>query len=213
MALLEEIAELKAVLPEHAAGSGSRKRFRCTGGSAAIARSAVRRRILPRRPDPLYHGGTHAGGAANGEKSLFVADALTNPAHIRFALKVTLAAMICYLIYSGLGWPGISTAFVTCCFIALENTEATLRKGWLRLIGCAGGGLCGYLAIIFLIPHMESIIGSLVLLTVAGCALAGWVAAGTDRISYGGCRPPSLFLCASFKASRRIRTSPSCATG
>jgi multidrug resistance protein MdtO len=103
--------------------------------------------------------------------------------------------MACYFIYSGLGWPGISTAFVTCCFIALENTEATMRKGWLRLLGCAAGGLAGYLVIIFLIPHMESIT-SLVLLTVAGTALTGWVAAGTDRISYAGLQAAfAFFLC------------------
>ncbi len=72
---------------------------------------------------------------AKPRKPLFVADAFTNPAHARFALKVTLAAMSCYVLYTGLDWPGIHTAFITCCFIALENTGASLRKGWLRLTG------------------------------------------------------------------------------
>jgi multidrug resistance protein MdtO len=129
---------------------------------------------------------------------LFNPDAFTNPAHVRFALKVTLAAMTCYLIYSGLDWPGISTAFVTCCFIALENTAATIRKGWLRLTGCATGGLLGYFAIIVLIPHMESI-ASLVLLTAAGAALAGWVTAGTDRVSYGGLQGAFAFYMCIFQ--------------
>jgi multidrug resistance protein MdtO len=134
-------------------------------------------------------------GAVKVKKSLFVADAFTNPSHVRFALKVTLAAMICYVIYSGLDWPGISTAFVTCCFIALENTGATIRKGWLRLVGCVCGGGAGYFALFFLIPQMESIT-SLLFLMAAGAALAGWVAAGTDRISYAGLQGAfAFFLC------------------
>ena len=192
--LLAEIAELKSALPETRPTLGARKtpeshadlpQLRELHFAAESFRDGLIRYITEETP----HTPSHA------KKPLFVAEALTNPKHVRFALKVTLAAMVCYLIYSGLNWPGISTAFVTCCFIALENTEATMRKGWLRLLGCAGGGLCGYFAIIFLIPHMESI-ASLILLTAAGAALAGWVAAGTDRISYAGLQGAfAFFLC------------------
>jgi len=55
----------------------------------------------------------------------------------------------------------------------------------LRLAGCAAGGLLGFLSIMFLVPHMESI-ASLALLIAAVSALAGWVAAGSERIAYGG---------------------------
>ena len=119
------------------------------------------------------------------KESLFVPDALTNLSYARFALKVTLAAMTCYFIYTGLDWWGIHTAFITCCFIALESTGASLRKGWLRLVGCAIGGLLGFLSIMYFIPHMESIV-SLVLLVSAVTALAAWVAAGSERIAYAG---------------------------
>ena len=134
------------------------------------------------------------------KKPLFVPDAFTNPTYIRFALKVTLAAMSCYFIYSGLdwGWPGIHTAFITCCFIALENTGATMRKGWLRLIGCSIGGLLGFLAIMYLVPHMESIV-SLVLLVAAVSMLAGWVAAGSERISYAGLQMAFAFYMCIFQ--------------
>ena len=47
---------------------------------------------------------------AKRKKPLFVADAFTNPAHVHFALKVTPAAMACYVIYTGLDWPGLHTA-------------------------------------------------------------------------------------------------------
>jgi len=32
---------------------------------------------------------------------LFASDAFTNPAHVHFALKVTLVAMFCYIVYEG----------------------------------------------------------------------------------------------------------------
>src|SRR4030095_1422601 len=89
--------------------------------------------VYPADPKSLSH--------PKPNKGLFVPDAWTNPNHVRFGLKVALAAMSCYVLYMALDWPGISTAFVTCCFIALESTEATLRKDRLRLAGCASGGL------------------------------------------------------------------------
>jgi multidrug resistance protein MdtO len=132
---------------------------------------------------------------APARKSLFSPDAFTNPSHLRFALKVTLAAMLCYLIYSGLDWPGISTSFITCCFVALGNTGATIYKSWLRFFGCVLGGLAGYAAIILLIPHMESIT-ALIFLTAAGSALAGWIAAGSERIAYAGLQAAfAFYLC------------------
>src|SRR6266513_1423525 len=73
-------------------------------------------------------------------KSLLVADAFTNPAHVHFALKVTLAAMFCYILYSAIDWSGIHTAFITCTFISLETSGATSHKGVLRIVGCLIGG-------------------------------------------------------------------------
>jgi multidrug resistance protein MdtO len=191
--LLAEIAEIRAALPQRQPGLGPKK-------SDPTPADLPQLRELQFAADSFRDGliryiTEETASAATARRPLFVPDAFSNPSHLRFALKVTLAAMTCYVIYNGLGWPGISTAFVTCCFIALENTEATIRKGWLRLIGCATGGFFGYLAIILLIPHMESIT-SLVLLTVAWSMFAGWIAAGTDRISYGGLQAAlAFFLC------------------
>jgi hypothetical protein len=152
--------------------------------------------VLPADPRPgASHSARPPPGVPKTKKSLFFPDAFTNPAHVRFALKVSLAAMSCYIIYCALDWPGIRTAFITCCFIALESTEATMRKAWLRLSGCAVGGLLGFLAIMYLVPHMESIV-SLCLLTAAGTALAGWVAAGSPRIAYAGLQIAlAFFMC------------------
>jgi uncharacterized membrane protein YccC len=130
-------------------------------------------------------------------KKLFVPDAFTNPAHVRFALKVTLAAMFCYIFYTGVNWFGIHTAFITCTFIALETTGATLYKGILRAVGCIIGGLLALFSILVLIPHMETI-ASLVVLVACVSAIAGWVATGSERIAYAGLQMAFAFFYALF---------------
>jgi uncharacterized membrane protein YccC len=131
-------------------------------------------------------------------KSLFVPDALTNPAHVQFALKVTFAAMFCYIVYMAIDWSGIHTAFITCTFIALESTEATIYKGTLRIVGCIIGGALALFSIVFLMPHMETI-ASLVVLVACASAIAGWVATGSERISYAGLQIAFAFFYSVFQ--------------
>src|SRR5881227_979465 len=131
-------------------------------------------------------------------RRLLVADVFTNPAHVRFALKVTLAAMFCYILYSAIDWSGIHTAFITCTFIALESTEATLYKGTLRIVGCVIGGALALFSIVFLIPHMETI-ASLVVLVACAAAIAGWVATGSERINYAGLQIAFAFFYSVFQ--------------
>jgi uncharacterized membrane protein YccC len=131
-------------------------------------------------------------------KSLFVSDAFTNPAHVYFALKVTLAAMFCYIFYMAIDWSGIHTALITCTFIALESTGATLHKGVLRIGGCVIGGALALFTIVFLMPHMVTI-ASLVVVVACASAIAGWVATGTERISYGGLQIAFAFFYSVFQ--------------
>jgi len=128
----------------------------------------------------------------------FVSDAFTNPAHVHFALKVTFAAMFCYIVYEAIDWSGIHTAFITCTFIALESTEATLYKGTLRFVGCVIGGALALFSIVFLMPHMETI-ASLVVVVACASAIAGWVAAGSERISYAGLQLAFAFFYSVFQ--------------
>src|SRR5438105_886278 len=131
-------------------------------------------------------------------KSLFAPDAFTNPAHVHFALKVTLAAMFCYIVYEAIDWSGIHTALITCTFIALETTGATLHKGVLRIGGCAIGGTLALSAIVFLMPHMDTI-ASLVVVVACASAIAGWVATGTALISYAGLQMAFAFFYSVFQ--------------
>src|SRR4026209_918797 len=131
-------------------------------------------------------------------KSFFVSDAFTNPAHVHFALKVTFAAMFCYIVYEGIDWSGIHTAFITCTFIALESTGATLHKGVLRIGGCVIGGALALFTIVFLMPHMETI-ASLVVVVACASAVAGWVATGSEMISYAGLQMAFAFFYSVFQ--------------
>jgi uncharacterized membrane protein YccC len=131
-------------------------------------------------------------------KSFFVSDAFTNPAHVHFALKVTFAAMFCYIFYMAIDWSGIHTALITCTFIALESTGATLHKGVLRIGGCVIGGALALFTIVFLMPHMDTI-ASLIVVVACASAIAGWVATGTELISYAGLQIAFAFFYSVFQ--------------
>jgi uncharacterized membrane protein YccC len=146
----------------------------------------------------LFLPDTAKTAARSKPKSLFVSDAFTNPAHVHFALKVTFAAMFCYIVYEAIDWTGIHTAFITCTFIALESTEATLYKGTLRMVGCVIGGALALFSIVFLMPHMETI-ASLVVLIACAAAIAGWLATGSERISYAGLQIAFAFFYSVFQ--------------
>src|SRR6201984_932959 len=146
--------------------------------------------FLPNTPNESSH--------SPKPKGLFVSDAFTNPAHVHFALKVTLAAMFCYIVYMAIVWSGIHTALITCTFIALETTGATLHKGILRIGGCVIGGALALLPIVFLMPHMETI-ASLVVVVACASAIAGWVATGSEMISYAGLQIAFAFFYSVFQ--------------
>jgi multidrug resistance protein MdtO len=136
-----------------------------------------------------------AGSPAPEHRSLFVADAFTNPAYVRYALKGALAVMICYVLQSATDWQGIRTCIITCLIVGLTSEGATIQKGTLRFAGAIVGGAMGFLAILFVIPHMESIT-SLVLVVGAGSAVAAWVYLGSARISYAGVQIAlAFFMC------------------
>jgi uncharacterized membrane protein YccC len=141
-----------------------------------------------------------AGPAAHSPKpkGFFVSDAFTNPAHVHFALKVTFAAMFCYIFYMAIDWSGIHTALITCTFIALESTGATLHKGVLRIGGCVIGGALALFTIVFLMPHMDTI-ASLIVVVACAAAIAGWVATGTELISYAGLQIAFAFFYSVFQ--------------
>jgi len=133
--------------------------------------------------------GTAAGKEAHdveeAPRRLLAADAFSNPEHIHFALKVTLAVMICYFVMNMTDWPGIHTCVITCFFVALGTVGDTLHKATLRFVGCLIGAGLGLGAILLLMPDMTDL-GDLFLLLAPVTLLAAWVGYGSERISYAG---------------------------
>jgi len=124
--------------------------------------------------------------AAPAEKrSLFLPDAFDNPEYVRFAIKGSLAALICYVCFIGFDYPGIYTSVITCFVVSLSTIGASNQKGVLRFGGAAVGGGMGLIALVYLFPNVDTI-GGFWLVFGAGTAVAAWVNFGTPRISYGG---------------------------
>jgi multidrug resistance protein MdtO len=122
---------------------------------------------------------------AESPERLLAADAFSNPEYAHFALKVTLAVMICYFVMSMTDWPGIHTCIITCFFVALGTVGDTLHKATLRFVGCLIGAGLGLGAILLLMPRMTDL-GDLFLLLAPITLLAAWVGYGSERISYAG---------------------------
>jgi multidrug resistance protein MdtO len=117
---------------------------------------------------------------------LLVEDAFTNPDHLKFALVGTTAAMLCYIIYVALDWPGISTAVTTCLLTALSNIGSSRQKQILRIGGAAFGGFVfGLGSQMFVLPYIDSITGLTVLFACV-TAISAYVATSSTRLSYAG---------------------------
>jgi multidrug resistance protein MdtO len=123
--------------------------------------------------------------AASAPRRLLAPDALTNPAYARFAFKVTLAVMLCYVGESLAGWPGIHTCIITCFFVSLDTVGETVHKATLRILGCLIGGALGIATILLLMPMMTDL-GDLLVVIAVVTFLAGWVSTGSERIAYAG---------------------------
>jgi len=122
----------------------------------------------------------------NVHQSLFATDAFSNPAHLQFAIRGSLAALVCYVTYTALDWPGLRSSVVTCLFTAVLTIGSSRQRQFLRLLGFIIGGIIfGMGAQIFVLPYIDSIVGFSLLFTLV-TAIAAWIATATPRISYLG---------------------------
>lgn len=117
---------------------------------------------------------------------IFATDAFTNPDHLKFAIRGTVATMLAYAVYTAIAWPGLSTAVATCIITALSTIGSSRQKQFLRLGGAViGGFVFGMGAQIFVLPYLDSIAGFTVLFAVV-TAISAWIATATPRLSYLG---------------------------
>ena len=114
------------------------------------------------------------------------ADALSNSEHLKFGLRGCFAATVCYLLYNGKEWPGISTAITTCFLTALSTIGSSHQKQLLRISGAiVGGVLLGVGAEVFILPGLDSIAG-FTLLFLAITVVSAWIMTSSPRLSYFG---------------------------
>ena len=115
----------------------------------------------------------------------FVQDTFTNMEHVTFALKVSLSALVCYIIFNALAWPGISTAVTTVLVAGLSSSGATNQKLIFRFLGSALGGVVfGLGCIIFLFPYVDTVTPFLIVVA-AVTFIAAWVSR-SPHFSYIG---------------------------
>jgi multidrug resistance protein MdtO len=105
---------------------------------------------------------------------LFLPGAFDSPQAVLYALKLTLAAAICYVIYNAIAWPGILTCVVTVLFTGLSSTGAMKQKQLYRFSGAAIGGIIAIITVSVFYPNMDSIT-SLVVLVAPVAFLSGWI--------------------------------------
>jgi multidrug resistance protein MdtO len=118
--------------------------------------------------------------------TLLARDAFSNSAHLQFGVKGAMAAMICYVFYTSVNWPGISTSATTCVFTALTTIGASRQKQILRFGGAmVGGFVFGLGAQIFILPYVDTIVGFTILFVVV-TAISAWIMTASPRISYFG---------------------------
>ena len=130
-------------------------------------------------------GALHEPAVLLEDDPMFVPDAWVNPSYMHVAVKTMLSTYICYTIYTGLSWPGIHTAMLTCIIVAVPGLGASTLKGTLRIGGCLTGSLAALVATVFIMPHLDTLTG-LLLMVVPVVAFSAWVTAGSERISYAG---------------------------
>jgi multidrug resistance protein MdtO len=115
---------------------------------------------------------------------LFLPEAFNTPVAVLYALKLTLAATICYVLYNAVAWRGILTCVVTVLFTGLSSTGSMRQKQLYRIAGAAVGGMLGIATVSLLYPNMDSIT-SLLVVVAAVSLLSGWILR-SPRMSYVG---------------------------
>ncbi len=150
-------------------------------------------RVLPEGHEEKAKGGLLKPGA------------LKNKDNLISGFKTTLAATICYGLYTGIDWPQIDTSVTTCIITTEESQGVEHLKQVLRLIGDSLAGILAIGSIAWIMPHLSSIAGLTALVGVV-TIVAGYVTLGSYKLAYGGRQLGYCFYLATL-TSTRIPTS------
>ena len=118
--------------------------------------------------------------------SEFVADALRNTEHIKFAVRGTLSALLCYLFYMSTGWMGLVSSTLTCTLTARRLTGGGRQRQTLRFAGFVlGAGVIGLGTEVFILPQLNTI-AEFALLFASVVWIGSWIATSGPRIAFAG---------------------------
>jgi multidrug resistance protein MdtO len=117
----------------------------------------------------------------------FVAAAVRNTEHIKFAVRGTLSALLCYVFYMSSGWMGLGTlSLLTCTLTARRLTGASRQRQSLRFAGFFfGAGVIGLGTEVFILPQLDTI-AEYALLFASVVWIGSWVATSGPRIAFSG---------------------------
>jgi multidrug resistance protein MdtO len=109
-----------------------------------------------------------------------------NAEHIKFAIRGTLSAFLCYVFYMSAGWMGLGPSIVTCILVARRLTGASRHRQVQRFAGfIVGAGVIGWGTEVFILPQLDSI-AEYALLFASVVWLGSWVATSGPRLSFAG---------------------------
>jgi multidrug resistance protein MdtO len=119
--------------------------------------------------------------------SEFFADAVRNTEHIKFAVRGTLSAFLCYVFYMSSGWMGLGTlSLLTCTLTARRLTGASRQRQSLRFAGFfLGAAVFGLGTEVFILPQLNTI-PEYALLFASVVWIGSWVATSGPRIAFSG---------------------------
>jgi multidrug resistance protein MdtO len=177
LAILRELHTNVTALDESVT---SGKPYRYVGAAAPEERSAVDlvpalaelQRALHAYADLIASGAEP--GKPSAREPMLAPDAWTNPAYMRFSLKTLLAVLVCYVFYNAVDWQGIHTIMLTCVIVALPSLGASTQRALLRLAGAVVGSALALFMVVFVVPHLDDIVG-LLLMTLPVVAFAAWI--------------------------------------
>jgi multidrug resistance protein MdtO len=129
----------------------------------------------------------HSPAAApTASMSEFVADALRNTEHSKFAVRGTLSALLCYLFYMSTGWMGLVSSILTCTLTARRLTGGGRQRQTLRFAGFVlGAGVIGLGTEVFILPQLNTI-AEFTLLFASVVWIGSWIATSGPRIAFAG---------------------------
>ena len=191
------LAEVQGILGDSPiAGYSELDRMEQTLHNLAAPAAASTAEPAAEAPEPAP-----SGSWRDSLSHLLLPDAFTNYDYFMYALKLSLCATICYVIYNALGWPGISTAFFTVYFTGLSTTGTSNRKLLIRIIGSTiGGVILGIGCLVFVYPNLEGVQGFL--LVIAALSFLGAWCAASPYFGYIGLQITFSFNLLAFERLR-----------